>query len=323
MKAFPQVTCVGEALVDLIATKRGVTLSDAHDFTKYAGGSAANIAVGLANLGIRTAFVGRVGKDPFGKFLGDEFARHSVDCSGVIYDPDRKTRLAFVSRTTSGDRDFEFWERQPAGEQLRWSDIDLKRVVRSKIVHIGSFLLLQEPSRSTALRLAEALQRSGCILSFDPNLRLSLWRSKSEARRIHLAMVKRATILRLNAEEAFFLTKKRVLESAVKELRALGPSTVVVTMGNKGCYASSEQGSTWVKGFRVKVADTTGCGDGFFAALLAGLVRAASTPHDLSLDSMYSICRTANAVGALTATRYGVIGALPTSAQVRRFLSTR
>lgn len=318
----PEVVCIGEVLVDLLSTKHG-KLSDSPGFTKCAGGAAANVAVGLAKLGVRSAFSGRIGDDPFGVFLHRELARHGVDTSGIVYDSRRRTRLAFVSLTKSGERDFEFWERHPADEQLQRSDINVKKVSMAKIIHIGSFLLLDEPSRSTALWIAEVLHRRGCVISFDPNVRLSLWQSRPDARKIHLSLVKHATIVRLNAEEAYFLTGKRRLDSAVRQLRSLGPSVVVVTLGENGCYASSRQGATFVREFPVKVIDTTGCGDGFLAGFLAGMVKNSSTPDDISLEKLYSLCRYANAAGALTATRRGAAAAMPTASQVQKFLSSR
>lgn len=323
MKRVPQITCVGEALVDFVSTKNGVTLSNAPGFVKCAGGASANVAVGLAKLGVRSAYVGRVGNDSFGNFLRDELARKGVDISGVKLDRERKTRLAFVSLTTSGDRDFEFHEQHPAGERLIRSDIDLAKLKASRVVHIGSFLLLNEPARSTAFALAKEIRRHGSMISFDPNLRLSLWRSRHEARSINVQMIKHTSILRLNQEEAYFLTGKRNIRSAVKHLRALGPSVVVVTLDKEGCYACTEQGSVFVKGFRVRAIDTTGCGDGFLAGLLAGLVKSSRTLEGISMESLYLSCRYANAVGALTAKKRGGISAMPGSAEVKQFLSTR
>lgn len=323
MRKIPEITCIGEVLVDFISTRNGVGLSESLGFKKFAGGAAANVATGIAKLGVRSAFVGKVGNDPFGMFLCQELTRCGVDTSGIVTDDRYKTRLAFVSLTKSGERDFEFREQHPADEQLQRSEIDVVKLGKSKIIHISSFLLLNEPSRSTALYIAERFHKRGCIISFDPNLRLSLWKSMPEARRIHLAMVKRAAILRLNEEEALFLTGKRRLDSAVEQLRSLGPSVVVVTMGKNGCYAVSNTGSTVVRGFPVNVVDTTGCGDGFLAGLLTGMVKTSSRPNEISLETLYSICRYANAVGALTAARRGVISALPTASQIQRFLSTR
>src|SRR2546426_544166 len=231
------VTSVGEAIVDFVSARPGTTLSGAPGFTKHAGGAAANVAVGLAKLGVRTAFIGRVGQDPFGHFLTSELRKNGVNTARVRTDDFHRTRLAFVFRTRSGGRDFAFWESSPADEQLQSSDVDCSRLARSRIVHIGSFPLINEPSRSTAFLIAEKVSRLGSIVSFDPNIRLSLWRSPGEARRHLLRMVGLASVLRLNDEEAYFLTGSRRYRHAALKLLARGPMLVAVTLGAQGCYA--------------------------------------------------------------------------------------
>lgn len=323
MKSFPEITCIGEALVDFVSTKKGVSLSGAPGFLRLAGGASANVAVGLARLGTRSAFVGKVGNDPFGKFLQAALNHNGVDASGVCFDVDHKTRLAFVSLTKSGDRDFEFWERHPADEQLLPSDLKIGKVAKSKIAAMSSFLLLNEPARTSLFRIAKKLRRQGCMIAFDPNVRLTLWRSHREARKIISKALCLSHILRMNIEEAKFLSETDNIEIAVGKFIAMGPELVVVTFGEEGCYFKTAQHSGFMKGFSVKAVDTTGCGDGFFAALLHGIVQSHKTIGELSLGELASVCRDANAAGALTATRHGAIPALPDSNRMRKFLKTK
>jgi fructokinase len=320
VKTFPKVTCVGEVLVDFISTTKGTSLAGTPLFAKCAGGAAANVAAGLARLGIDTAMVAKVGDDAFGRFLRAELSRMGVRASGVTSDKTHKTRLAFVSLERSGEREFDFWQHAPADEQLTSRDLNLPALAKSAIVHIGSFLLLNNPSRSTALRTARALRAKGSQISFDPNLRLTLWKSASDARRVALAMTKLATILRLNEAEARFLTGRRSLQAAARALRELGPAVVVVTAGEEGCLLDTGHAQVFVKGYRVRAADTTGCGDAFLAGLLAGIARSNQRAGALSLASLVSICRFANAAGALCATRRGGIAAMPALSDVDTFL---
>ena len=148
---------------------------------------------------------------------------------------------------------------------------------------------------------------------------LAAW-VKTRAREVLLEIILYSDILRLNEEEAQFLSGTRDLEEAARKLRLLGPSLVVVTLGDKGCYAHSAAHSQMVKGFRVKCVDTTGCGDGFLAGLLCGILQTGKEPDKLSGSDLASICRFANAVGALTATGYGVFAALPKLTQVNNLL---
>jgi len=322
MKSSPEVTCIGELLIDFVSTEKGCTLSEAGGFLKLAGGAAANVAVGLAKLGTRSAFVGKVGADPFGKFLCSELHRYGVDTSGVSFDHEHKTRLAFVSLTKSGERDFEFWERNPADEQLLPADVNINRVAKSKIVAVSSFLLMHEPARTSLFRVVKRLRREGCMIAFDPNLRLSLWESREEAHKNILKAVRLSHVLRMNNEEATFLSGAEDVEAAAGIFISMGPALVVVTLGEGGCYFRTAQHSGFVQGFHVKSADTTGCGDGFFAALLHSLVGTGRSIAELTLSDLTSNCRAANAVGALTASKHGAIPALPDAVSLKKFLKS-
>ena len=323
MKSYPEVTCIGESLIDFISTEKGVTLSEAGGFLKLAGGAPANVAVGLAKLGTRSAFVGKVGADPFGKFLRSELQRYGVDTDGMRFDDEHKTRLAFVSLTKSGGRDFEFWEKNPSDEQLLLGDVDIKRVAKSKIVAVSSFLLLHEPARTSLFRIVKRLRREGYTIALNPNLRLALWKSPDEARKNIMKVMRLSHVLRMNDEEAAFLSGIEDIETAAAAFLTMGPELVVVTRGEKGCYFRSAQHSGFVKGFRVKNADTTGCGDGFYASLLHGLVQSGKSVAGLTLSDLVWNCRTANAVGALTAAKHGAIPALPDAALLRKFLKSQ
>ena len=314
------VTCIGEAIVDFVSTKSGCSLREALVFKKAAGGAPANVAVGLARLGTSVSFVGKVGDDPFGHFLEKELRSAGVDTRGVKFDRRHHTRLAFVSIGEKGERDFSFWERAPADEQLRTDDIRLRRVAASRIVHISSFLLQSPATRSLAVRLATLLRRRGCLISFDPNVRLSLWRSPDEARKVLTAMVRCAHILRLNLEEARFLSGAREPLKAADALRRLGPELVVITDGANGCVYFNPSESGKVSGFRIRAVDTTGCGDAFLAGLLHGIAQRPERPGEIPGPVLREICRFSNAVGALTALRRGAAAAMPNCTQVVRLL---
>jgi sugar/nucleoside kinase (ribokinase family) len=315
------VTCIGEIIVDLVSEEPGLSLADTVRFKKLAGGAPANVAVGLARLGTRTAFVGRVGEDPFGEFLRKELAASGVDIEGISFDKEHKTRLAFVSLTETGDRDFEFWEASPADIFLLRSHIDLEKIKDSGIVHISSFMLLNEPARSTVVSLISEIKSAGPLISFDPNLRLSLWRSQMLAKQLTLKVIKFTDLLRLNRDEASFLTNETDIERAASKLLRMGPRLVVITLAERGCFYMAAKNRGYVDGFKIEVVDTTGCGDGFLAGLLHSLLHSEDKAETLNASEVSQICRYANAVGALVATRKGAMTALPTAEKVDEFLS--
>ncbi len=134
MRHIRSVLSIGEILVDSVSAESGNTLERALAFVKCAGGAPANVAVGVVRLGTPSVFSDKVGEDPFGKFLVSELRSAGVETSGIHFDPHYKTRLAFVSLERNGDRDFEFWESQPADEHLRYSDIDQELLNRPTLL---------------------------------------------------------------------------------------------------------------------------------------------------------------------------------------------
>ncbi len=138
-----------------------------------------------------------------------------------------------------------------------------------------------------------------------------------------LQMVQKATILRLNLDEARVLTGTKSVKAVARRLRHHGPSLVVITQGEKGSFFSTRNDEGFVPGFRVRVVDTTGCGDDFLAGSLQGIVKSAKHPTELMETDLRRICTLANAVAALTATRYGVFDTLPNAVQVRKLLTKK
>jgi fructokinase len=322
MKSSHQVLSVGELLVDFVSTKSGVSLKYAPQFVKCAGGAPANVAVGISRLGTGSSMIGKVGDDSFGKYLINELHAAGVDTSGMVRDPDHKTRLAFVSLMKNGERDFEFWEQQPADEHLEISEIDRNVLAQAAIVNIGSFLLLRNPSRKTALQVAKEVRVLGREVCFDPNIRLSLWKDRVEGRRIMMAMIRHSTIVRMNNHEAVFFTGDRNVEAAAAKIRRAGPALVVITLASKGCYFQTARFSGNVGGFRIRPLDTTGCGDGFLAGLLHGLAQSTKAIDEYLPEELIAICTVANAVGALVALKRGGIAAMPSGRELRHFLAT-
>ncbi len=320
MRTYPPITCVGETIIDFFATNLSPSLSEASSFVRRPGGAAANVCVGIRKMGVGSAFVGAVGPDGFGIYLRRELARQGVDVSGMVCAEGFRTRLAFVSVSKRGERDFDFWESMPADTRLTFSRTMMKTLFRSRIVHFSSFLLLAEPARSGALGAVRHLAQAGPLISFDPNLRLSLWKSRHEARTLHLRMIKNCHLLRLNDSEARFLSRTKSLSSAVSLFHHLGPSVVVVTLGEEGCYCSTPRGTLYAPAFRVRTVDTTGCGDAFLAGFLSGIVLENKLLDHIDLPSWFAICRRANAAGALTAMKPGGMSAMPVARQLQTFM---
>jgi fructokinase len=305
---------LGELLIDFVSTESGVSLIEAPAFKKAAGGAPANVAVGLARLGVASGFIGKVGDDDFGHFLATTLKENGVDTAALRFSQQARTMLAFVSLRADGERDFMFYRHPSADMLLSPEEIDLDYVGAAQVLHYGSISLISEPSRSATLAAVEGANERGVLISYDPNLRLNLWPSTEAARQGMLDAWEFAQIAKVSLEELNFLSGQNELQAAARTLWHDRLRLLVITEGRYGCRYFTSEAQGRVPGFKVETVDTTGAGDGFVAGLLAGLLENERAWERVA-DLEHVLCF-ANAVGALTTTERGAIPSLPTRDQV-------
>jgi fructokinase len=316
---MPDVVCLGELLIDFVPTVTGTTLIDAPAFKKAPGGAPANVAVGLARLGLASAFMGKVGDDPFGHFLAQTLADAGVDVSPLRFTAQARTALAFVSLRADGEREFMFYRHPSADMLLTPDDIDEGVLNQAKALHFGSISLIGEPSRSATLHAIAIARAAGGLISCDPNLRLALWPDRAAAREGLLLAIGQAQLVKISDEELRFLTGSDDPSAARRELWHDGLELMVVTLGSAGSVYFTRDHEGVVVGYSVTAVDATGAGDGFVAGLLHGVIADRGVTGDPA--RLRDLCSFANAVGALTTTERGAIPALPTRDRVEALLA--
>lgn len=306
MAPTPEALCIGELLVDLVATRPG---PDPPGFMKFAGGAPANVAVGLARLGARVGFAGRASEDRLGRFLRSTLGREGVDTRWLRPTPE-PTGLALVYLGRGGERTFDFHRTGSADMTLGPEDVPALPP-RLRLLHCGSGPLLA-PRGPAALRKAVVrARRLGVRVSFDPNMRMD----HPFPRPFLRWLLERTDILLLTEEEARLLAGARGADTAARAiLRRFGPEFLALKRGPRGSTLFCDGERFDFPAFRVRAADTTGAGDGFGAALLFGLLRG-WPPERLG--------RFANGAGALVCTRSGAMTALPTLRELERFADRR
>lgn len=316
---MPKALCIGELLIDFVSTTPDVTLAEAPGFVKAPGGAPANVAVGLAKLGIDAGFIGKVGADAFGNFLSDMLQQNSVDTAYLIAGETSRTTLAFVATRSDGMKDITFYRHPGADIQLSPDEIDPGYIQSAELFHYGSVSLSHSPSREATLHAIQAAKASGAMLSYDPNLRLMLWDNADDAKHWIWEVMPYADVVKISEEEWEFVTGNAALTGGIERILELGVTLLVVTLGERGCYYTNGIADGYVDGFAVDVVDTLGAGDAFVAAMLMQLMQ----HEDLqSLDAslLEAIMRYANAAGALATQKVGVIPALPTPSEIEQFL---
>ncbi len=313
------VVTMGEALIDFLADRPGVTLTQARAFTWAPGGAPANVAAAAAKLGLATGFVGKVGTDPFGECLRDTLRSCGVDTTNMLLTDEARTALAFVALPTPDNPQFTFFRHPSADMIMRAEELDRAYLQQTHVFHFGSITLICEPSRSATLTAAKIAKEAGALISFDPNYRPALWPAKAARARI-LETLPLVDLIKVNEVEVQLLTGKKDLLEGADALVRLGPKACLVTAGADGSYYATPRSHGYVPGFPVRTVDATGCGDAFVAAALKSILQLGDLDTLGPLD-FEEVLRYANAAGAITATKKGAIPAMPTAAQVETFLA--
>ncbi|KAL9431777.1 hypothetical protein AB3S75_026886 [Citrus x aurantiifolia] len=313
------IVSFGEMLIDFVPTVSGVSLAEAPGFLKAPGGAPANVAIAVARLGGKAAFVGKLGDDEFGHMLAGILKENGVSADGINFDQGARTALAFVTLRADGEREFMFYRNPSADMLLRPDELNLELIRSAKVFHYGSISLIVEPCRSAHLEAMKAAKEAGALLSYDPNLRLPLWPSPEEAREQIMSIWDKAELIKVSDVELEFLTgSDKIDDESALSLWHPNLKLLLVTLGEHGCryYTKSFKGA--VDAFHVNTVDTTGAGDAFVGALLGKLVDDQSVLEDE--PRLREILKFANACGAITTTKKGAIPALPTESEALNLL---
>lgn len=290
-----KIWVLGDAVVDLLPDGEGRLL-------QCPGGAPANVAVGIARLGGHSAFIGRVGDDPFGRFLRQTLIREKVDVEWMHFDPLHRTSTVVVDLDESGERSFTFMVRPSA--DLFLTQEDLPGFKEGDWLHVCSIALSAEPSRTTTFQAMDAIKAAGGYVSFDPNIRPDLWQDDNQLRECLMQAMRKADVVKLSVEELTFLSGLDELEPALALVVSQSQSPLVlVTKGKEGVVAWHNGTLTAYSAAPVVSVDTTGAGDAFVAGLLYGLVN-----HTGDLPA---ILTRAQRCGALATTSKGAMTALP------------
>ena len=305
---------LGEMLIDF--TRQGRNAQGQRLFAQNAGGAPANVMAAMAKLGARTAFIGKAGNDMHGRFLKETLDNCGINSSGFTLSDDYFTTLAFVDVKADGEREFSFARNHGADKMLEKGEVPLDLIRSSSILHVGSVSLTDEPVRSTTLFAVQKAREAGCIISYDPNYRASLWKSEETAKKHMRNMLRYVDILKISEEETALMTGASNYEKAAEILLLQGVKIVVVTLGKLGAYVRTQDGGKIVKGFRNKAVDATGAGDSFWGGFLYQFSRCSKAPEDVTVFEAAEFADFGNAVASVCVEHHGAIPAMPTMEQV-------
>lgn len=304
------VVALGELLIDftcISADADGYPTMAAHP-----GGAPANYLAAVTKFGGKTAMLGKVGTDAFGKLLTGTLEKAGIDTRGLIATPDVFTTLAFVTLDETGNREFSFARKPGADTCIGTDEVRYDLLDETKVLHFGTLSLTDEPARSATYAAVEYCREHGKLISFDPNLRKPLWRDLEEAKKQMLWGLAHADVVKISDEEVEFLFGLDVQAGAAHILKEFGVKLVFVTCGPEGCWFDNGTARGMTPSLRdIKVLDTTGAGDIFGGSAMWKLLQTGKAPADLTEADLRDITAFACTSAGLSTTRPGGISSVP------------
>ena len=312
------VVALGELLIDF--TDAGISPNGMHLFEQNPGGAPANVLTGLSRMGLKTALIGKVGDDLNGRFFESVLKKEKIDTAALILDKNYFTTLAFVSLSAGGERSFSFARKPGADSMLRRDEVNCDVIKSSKIFHIGSLSLTDEPSRTATLYALDAAKKAGCIISYDPNYRASLWRSEQAAREGIRSVLPYVDVIKLSEEEANFVTPEKDPKAAGKYLVEHGIKAAFITLGKNGAYAFHREGFVYQPAVPGNVVDTNGAGDSFCSGVLFCICKEGKKVGEIGLSRLSEFARFGNAAASLCIGKRGAVPSMPTLQEIYKRL---
>lgn len=320
MKKY-DVVSLGELLIDF--TENGTSAQGNPLYEANPGGAPCNVLAMLTRLGRKTAFIGKVGQDIFGKRLKAVLNEVGIDTGNLMMDEETRTTLAFVETFPDGDRDFSFYRNPGADMMLRAEEVDMELVKNTKIFHFGTLSMTHEGVRNATKQAIITAKKAGVLISFDPNLREPLWKSLEDAREQTAYGLSQCDILKISDNEIQWFTGEEDYDVGIQKLREqYDIPLIMLSMGKRGSRA-------YYKDLRVEVTpylqentiETTGAGDTFGACCLHHVLEYGL--QDMNEEQLKRMLTFANAAASIITTRKGALRVMPAEEEVREFLGKR
>lgn len=320
MKKF-DVVALGELLIDF--TENGASPQGNPVMEANPGGAPCNVLAMLNKLGKKTAFIGKVGNDIFGRQLAETVRQSGTDISNLIFDDTVHTTLAFVHTFADGEREFSFYRNPGADMMLTKDEVMTDIVKEAKIFHFGTLSSTHEGVREATRYAVETAKNNGSLISFDPNLREPLWNSPEDAKKEIEYGFSKCDILKISDNELEFMTGTDDYSKGVEIIRSEYSNIriIFVTLGKNGSRIYYKNMMAEQPTFsEIKPIEKTGAGDTFEGCALNFLLE-----HDidsLTEDNLSSLLLFANAGASLITTRKGALKVMPEKSEIEALIDT-
>ena len=318
MREF-HVTALGELLIDF--TENGMSSQGNYLMEANPGGAPCNVLAMLTKLGKKTAFIGKVGNDFLGRHLKKVIEEVGIDSQNLLLDDEVHTTLAFVHTYPDGDRDFSFYRNPGADMHLQADEINEDLIAKSEIFHFGSLSLTHPGVREATKKALATAKKSGCLITYDPNLRPPLWNTLDEAKEQIAFGMQWCDVMKISDNEIQWFTGKEDFDEGIRILQdTYHIPLILLSLGKDGSRAYYKDLKVEAKPFLQKnTIETTGAGDTFCACVLNYVLEhGLDGLTEADLQEMLSF---ANAAASLITTKKGALRVMPSKEEVTRLLT--
>ncbi len=320
MKSY-DVTALGELLIDF--TENGISGQGNPMFEANPGGAPCNVLAMLTKLGHKTAFIGKVGNDFFGKQLKATLDELGINSDYLMMDDKIHTTLALVHTYPDGDRDFSFYRNPGADMMLTKEEVPETLIRDSRIFHYGTLSMTDEGVRAATKKAIRIAEESGAIISLDPNLRPPVWNTLEEAKEQVLYGLAHCQILKISDNEIQWLTGEEDFTAGVNWIRSrFDIKLILVSMGREGSRAYYADKMVEAAPFlQEKTIETTGAGDTFGGCILHYV--AEHGLDDLTEEQLRDMLTFANGAASLITTKKGALRVMPEEKEIETLIKSR
>jgi 5-dehydro-2-deoxygluconokinase len=308
------VSILGRIGYDLYAEEHGVPLRDVTRFSRYLGGSSANMAVGLSRLGAGVGMISCVGDDPLGDYLIEYLKKERVETRFVQRKQGMLSSLSLTEVSPPDRFPQVFYRERPADTAVEAGPAERDFIRGTRLFVTNGTSLCDSPARESTFRALEWAHREGVRVAFDVDYRASSWPNPETAGLYARLALPWIDVLIANPDEILMVAEAHDVAEAIARLRRWGVPLVVAKMGAEGVRADSAHESVFQPSFPVEVVSTIGAGDGFASGFLYALLE----NKPLATALAYG-----NAAAAIVCTRLMCSDAMPTLAEVETFLAAR
>lgn len=317
MKKF-DILALGEILIDF--THNGTSSQGNGLFEANPGGAVSNVLAMMNKLGHSAAFVGKVGDDIFGKLLKNTLDELSINTDYMLVDKDIRTTLAFVANDETGDRSFSFYRNPGADMMLCADEVDEETIKATRIFHFGTLSMTHDGVREATKKALKVAKENGVLISFDPNLRESLWSSLDLAKEQFDYGMRYCDVLKISDNEIQWFTGKEDYEEGVRYLQdTYHIPLILLSLGRDGSRAYYKDMRVEVPAFvQEHTIETTGAGDTFFGSSLHFVLEQGL--ENLSAENLKEMLTFANAAASIITTRKGALKVMPSREEVEALM---